>query len=61
MHVPPQFIWLPGHETWQDPLLHTFPFVQAKPPVPAAALHAPLAPQFVGLVSGSMHTPPQLI
>src|SRR5436305_1445996 len=61
MHVPPQLICVPGHETLHAPLLHTFPLVQAVPAVPEAALHVPLAPQLVELVLGSMQMPPQLI
>ena len=61
MHTPPQLISVPGHDTWHEPLEQTFPLVHAVPAVPAAALHAPLAPQFEGLVLGSMQMPPQLI
>jgi hypothetical protein len=61
MHVPPQLICVPGHDTWHVPLLQTLPLVQAVPAVPPAALQVPLAPQLEGLVLGSMQTPPQLI
>jgi hypothetical protein len=59
--VPPQLIWLPGHDTWQEPLLHTFPFVQAAPALPPPLPHSPVAPQNERLLSGSTQVPPQLI
>jgi hypothetical protein len=62
MQVPAQSICVPGQETWQLPLLQTFPLLHAAPALPEPpAPQAPLAPQFVRLESGSMQLPPQLI
>jgi hypothetical protein len=61
MHVPAQSIWLPGQETWQEPLLQTYPFVHAAPALPPPVPQRPLAPQYERLVSGSTQVPPQSI
>ena len=61
MQVPPQFTWLPGHDTWHEPALHTLPLVHADPALPPPIPHAAVAPQFDRLVSGSTQVPPQLI
>jgi hypothetical protein len=42
-------------------LAHTLPAAHAVPALPPPAPHAPVAPQKPRLVSGSVHTPPQLI
>ena len=61
MHVPAQLISFPGHDTWQLPALHTFPLLHTVPATPPLAPHPAVAPQWLGLVLGSMHAPPQLI
>ena len=60
-HVPPQLIWPPGHETWQLPPLQTLPDAHAAPALPPPSPQPAVAPQFVRLVVGSMHVPPQLM
>jgi hypothetical protein len=59
MQTPPQLICVPGHDTLQAPALHTFPFVHARPALPPPFPQSPVAPQLVGLVSGSTQIPPQ--
>ncbi len=61
MHVPPQLIWLPGHDTEHAPFAQTFPLEHAVPDEPPSAPHPALAPQLVRLVNGSMQLPPQSI
>jgi hypothetical protein len=45
MHVPPQLICVPGHDTWQLLLTHTLPFEHAAPLLPASIPHPNVAPQ----------------
>jgi hypothetical protein len=60
--VPPQLIWLPGHETAHVPLAQTFPAMHAVPALPVPPTPQPLvAPQLDRLVMGSTQLPPQLI
>jgi hypothetical protein len=60
--VPPQLIWLPGHEIWQLPLAQTFPAMHAVPALPVPPTPQPVvAPQLDRLVMGSTHVPLQLI
>jgi len=62
MQVPPQLISVPGHDTAHAPLAQTLPCAQTAPALPFAATPQPVvAPQYPGLVAGSMHSPPQLI
>jgi hypothetical protein len=62
MQLPPQLISVPGQDTWQEPFAHTFPLLQAAPALPdPPAPHAPLAPQYELLLSGSTQMPPQSI
>jgi hypothetical protein len=60
-HVPLQLIWPPGQETWQLPPLQTLPAAHVAPGLPPPGPHPVVAPQFVRLVVGSMHVPPQLM
>jgi hypothetical protein len=48
-------------DVWQVPPLQTWPTTQAVPAEPPSAPQPAVAPQFVRLVCGSMHLPPQLI
>ena len=50
MQVPPQFTCMPGHETVQEPPLHTCPATQATPAL--APAQSPEAPQLPRLVAG---------
>jgi hypothetical protein len=59
--MPAQLISFPGHETWQVPLPQTLPTAHETPELPPPLPHAPLAPQLLKLVAGSIQTPPQLI
>jgi hypothetical protein len=60
MHLPPQLISLPGHDTAHAPFAQTFPFAHSVPGVPPSSTpHSSLAPQFERLDKGSMHVPPQ--
>jgi hypothetical protein len=45
MHVPAQLISLPGHDTWQLPVLHTFPLLHDVPAKPPVTPHPAVAPQ----------------
>jgi hypothetical protein len=61
MHLPPQLISLPGHETEHVPPLQTCPDTHCVPGLPAPlAPHAPVAPQYWSSFDGSMHRPLQL-
>jgi hypothetical protein len=59
-HTPLQFTCDPGHDTEQAPALHTCPLAQLEPPLPTPATpHPAVAPQWIGSVVGSTHTPLQ--
>jgi hypothetical protein len=58
--IPPQFTCEPGHDTAHVPALHTWPLEQLVPAAPAPAAPQPgVAPQWIGSVVGSTHTPLQ--
>ena len=64
--MPLQLICVPGHDTLQLPLPQTFPPLHVVPALPAPlpvgiGPQPGVAPQYVGLVFGSMHVPPQSI
>jgi hypothetical protein len=59
-HAPPQFTCDPGHDTEHVPALHTSPLAQLDPPLPTPPTPQPVvAPQWIGSVVGSTHTPLQ--
>jgi hypothetical protein len=60
--LPPQLISVPGHETWQVPVLQTWPARQGIPALPPASPvpQPDVAPQNVRSVWGFTHVPPQL-
>jgi hypothetical protein len=59
-HTPPQLTCEPGHETEQEPELHTLPLGQVAPALPPERPQPVVAPQCVRSLVGSTHTPPQL-
>jgi hypothetical protein len=60
MQFPLQLISVPGHETWQVPVLHTWPEAHTAPEVPRVPSHPAVAPQYERSVCGLTHVPAQL-
>jgi hypothetical protein len=63
MQMLPHLTWLLGQETMQLPATHTWPPLQVPPallPMPLF-VQLPVAPQWAGSLTGSVHAPPQLM
>ena len=58
-HAPLQFTCEPGHDTEHAPALHTWPLAHDEPALPPETPHPAVAPQWMGSVVGSTHTPLQ--